>query len=123
MPRCAGFKPDGSACERIVGASQRLCFSHDPARKAERQRNAARAGRGSGATEIRALRKLLEDLTTRVVEGTLESGRGAVAAQLVNTRIRLMEHARRVREQEELEERMAEIERRLEDAHGRIRGA
>jgi hypothetical protein len=56
-----------------------------------------------------------------VVEGTLESGRAAVAAQLVNTRIRLLEYARRVREQEELEERMSEIERRLESAHDRGR--
>lgn len=56
-----------------------------------------------------------------MVEGTLESGRAAVAAQLVNTRIRLMDHARRAREQEELEERMSEIERRLESAHDRGR--
>lgn len=121
MPRCAALKPDGSPCERIVGASQRFCFSHDPARKAERQRNAAKAGRGVGASEIRALRALLEDLTTRVVEGTLENGRGAVAAQLVNTRIRLMEHARKVKEQEELERRMAELEHRLDVAG--MRGA
>ena len=33
MPRCAGSKPDGTPCERIVGASQTYCFSHDPARK------------------------------------------------------------------------------------------
>ncbi len=123
MPRCGGFKPDGTPCERIVSAPQRYCYAHDSERKAERQRNAARAGRRSGTSEIRVLRALLEDLTTRVVEGTLESGRGAVAAQLVNTRIRLMEHVRRVKEQEELEERMAEIERRLEAAQGKRRGA
>jgi hypothetical protein len=45
-----------------------------------------------------------------------------VAAQLVNTRIRLMDYVRRAREQEELEECMSEIERRLEAAHGRRRG-
>jgi hypothetical protein len=121
MPRCAGTKADGSPCERIVGASQRYCYAHDTSRAGERSRNARRAGRGgSGAAEVRELKRQLEDLTRRVVEGTLESGRAAVAAQLINTRIRLLEYARRMKETEEMDERLAELESQL-DAHNRAR--
>lgn len=52
MPRCSGNKPDGTPCERIVAASQTYCFSHDPARKEERRRNAARAGRSKPNKEL-----------------------------------------------------------------------
>ena len=121
MSRCAGTKADGSPCERIVGASQRYCYAHDASRAGERSRNARRAGRGgSGAAEVRELKRQLEDLTRRVVEGTLESGRAAVAAQLINTRIRLLEYARRMKETEEMDERLAELESQL-DAHNRAR--
>ena len=121
MPRCAGTKADGSPCERIVGASQRYCYAHDASRAGERSRNARRAGcAGLGATEVRELKRQLDDLTQRVVEGALESGRAAVAAQLINTRIRLLEYARRMKETKEMDERLAELESQL-DAHNRAR--
>ena len=119
--RCSFIKPDGERCRGVAIRSSGLCAAHDPSTQAARRQGQRRGGRSTRGTEVRALKELLEDLTARVVEGTLESGRAAVAAQLVNTRIRLLEYARRVREQEELEERMSEIERRLESAHDRGR--
>ena len=113
MPQCAGIKRDGGRCAVVVGAGQSHCYAHDPTRAEERRRNARRAGRSSGATEVRLLERQLEELTHRVVEGDLESGRGAVAAQLINTRIRLLEYGRRLKETEDLEGRMEEIEARL----------
>lgn len=119
--QCSFIKPNGERCRGVAIRSSELCAAHDPSTRAARRQGQRRGGRSARGTEVQALKQLLEDLTTRVVEGTLESGRAAVAAQLVNTRIRLMEHARRVHEQEELEERMADIERRLEATHGRGR--
>jgi hypothetical protein len=60
MPRCAGKKEEGSPCERIVGASQPYCYSHDPNRAAERQRNASRGGRSKANAEIAGLKAQLE---------------------------------------------------------------
>lgn len=114
MPRCSGFKPDGSPCERIVGASQRYCFGHDPDRADERRRNASRAAKSKQNPLVRELHGLLEDLTTRVVEGSLETPRGAVANQLIMTRIKLIELERRLRETDEL---AAELEA-LKREHG-----
>ena len=52
MARCRGNKEDGSPCERIVGASQDYCYSHDPARADERQRNASRGGQAKVHGEL-----------------------------------------------------------------------
>jgi hypothetical protein len=57
------------------------------------------------------LHRLLEKLTDDVITGRLQPYRGAVACQLVNGRIRLIETERRVREQEDLIERLDRLER------------
>ncbi len=98
MPRCGGSKADGTPCERIVGASQTYCFAHDPGRAGERRRNASKAGRGRPNREIVDLKVLLSDLTDRVLAGELETGRAAVANQLINTRLRAQEQERRQEE-------------------------
>lgn len=119
MPRCSEVKPDGTPCERIVGASQSYCYSHDPARQEERRRNAARAGRGSPSPEIREVKGLLKDLYTAVLEGRVGRQAGAVANQILNTRLRAAELERRVRSEEALEHRIDELEEMLEEAERR----
>jgi hypothetical protein len=53
------------------------------------------------------------DLTKDVLSGEIETRRAAVANQLINTRLRAIEVERRVKEAEELEERLEAIERVL----------
>ena len=61
---------------------------------------------------------MLKDLTSRVLgqEGSepLETGKAAVANQLINTRLRAVEQERRLKETEELEERIEALERARE---------
>ena len=77
MPQCAGIKRDGGRCTAIVGPSQTHCYQHDPARAAERRRNASRAGRTRGTGEIADLKKQLKDLAADVLAGTVERGDAA----------------------------------------------
>jgi len=56
---------------------------------------------------------LLEDLTAQVLSGELPTGPAAVANQLINTRLRAIETERKVKEAEELEERLEALERVL----------
>jgi hypothetical protein len=56
---------------------------------------------------------LLEDLTEQVLSGELPTGAAAVENQLINTRLRAIETERKVKETEELEERMEALERVL----------
>jgi hypothetical protein len=53
---------------------------------------------------------LLEDLTERVLAGELETGRAAVANQLINTRLRALEQERKNKETEDLEARIEALE-------------
>jgi hypothetical protein len=105
------------------------CYGHRPELADERRRNAQKGGRQggrgrSGVGKIAGyLHTLLEDLTRRVIDGELETSRGAVANQLIGTRIRLLEHERRVKELEELEERLIVIEQTQEQRGGKRWGA
>ncbi|MDP9458066.1 MAG: hypothetical protein M3Q60_20350 [Actinomycetota bacterium] len=51
---------------------------------------------------MKALRTQLQDLTERVISGDLETGRGAVANQLITTQIKLHEYERKLKEMTDL---------------------
>jgi hypothetical protein len=93
------------------------CWNHHPDYEQARRRRASkggkRGGRGRPQRETEAIKALLEDLTERVLSGELETGPAAVANQLINTRLRAIETERKVKETEELEERMEALERVL----------
>jgi hypothetical protein len=120
MPRCAGKKGDGTSCERIVGSSHEYCYAHDPAYAEDRKSAASKAAkspaRSRSNTEIREIKGRLKDLYAAVLEGRAERPAAAVANQIANTQLRAIELERRVREQDELEERLDELEGLLEEA-------
>ncbi len=113
MRQCAAIKPDGARCARIVTAEQEYCYSHDPARQAERKRNAARSGKVKASGEIPELKAQLRKLASDVLSGEVDRGAAAVVNQILNTRARLIELERKIKEQEMVEERLEAIERVL----------
>src|SRR5919199_4758830 len=115
MPKCFGIKRDGSQCTATVEPPQAYCWWHDPENAHKRQRAASKGGRAKASKLTKELHDLLEELTTRVVDGTLETSRGAVANQLISTRIRLLDYERRLKELEELEERLVALEQAQEE--------
>jgi hypothetical protein len=110
MPQCQGIKRDGGRCTVSVPVSVQWCFNHDPARSGERKRNAARAGRTKGTGEISDLKKQLKNLAADVLSGEVARSDAAVVNQIINTRARLIELERKIREQEELEARLEALE-------------
>ena len=131
MPRCVGSKPDGSPCERIVPGSQSYCYSHDPGRSDARRRAASKAGRRGGRgrpmVELAEIKVRLSELTNRVIGGegveALETGRAAVANQILGTRLRAVELERKIRESDELEARIEELSAAFERQKGGAYGA
>jgi len=103
-------KRDGSQCTVSVNPLQTHCWWHAPENSAKRQKAAARGGKAKASRVGKELHALLEDLTKRVIDGELETSRGAVANQLIGTRIRLFEYERRLKELEELEARLEAVE-------------
>jgi hypothetical protein len=120
MGRCAGKKGDGTPCERIVSASHEYCYAHDPVYAEDRKSAASKAARSPAksrsTTEIREIKGRIKDLYAAVLEGRAERAAAAVANQIANTQLRAIELERRVREQDELEERLDELEGLLEEA-------
>lgn len=119
MPRCAGSKPNGTPCERIVGASQSYCYSHDPGRSEERRQAASRAGKSKPNKEIRHIKRRLSDLADAVLLGTTERGDAAVVGQVLNVYLRAVSIEMKVKEVEELEARLEELESLLEQGRER----
>lgn len=115
MARCGGSKPTGEPCERIVPASQDYCYSHDPARAEERQRNASRAGKSKPSRELADIKRRLSELAEDVLQGRKDRSDAAVAGQLLNTVIRAVGVELKVREQEEVLARVEELEALLKD--------
>ena len=110
MALCAGIKRDGGRCTATVEPPQRYCWWHDPANADERRRAASKGGRSKPSREIRDLKKQLEDLAADVLAGRVNRGNAVVVNQILNTRARLIELERKVRETEELETRIEALE-------------
>ena len=114
MTRCAGIKRDGGRCAVVVGPGQSHCYAHDPGRAEERRRNASRGGkrggRGRPQAELSDVKRRLSDLVDDVLEGRKDRGDAAVAGQLLNTYIRAVGVELKVREQQEIVERLEELE-------------
>jgi hypothetical protein len=108
---CAGTKRDGTRCTATVEPPQEYCWWHDPANAEERRRAASKAGRSRPNRELAGVKAQLMDLTRDVLAGDLETGRAAVANQLINTRLRAIEQERKNRETEDLEARIEALER------------
>jgi hypothetical protein len=113
MAVCRATKANGEPCTLSARGPQGLCWAHDPANREKRSRMASKAARSKPSWELAGLKAQLVDLTHDVLAGEIETGRASVANQLINTRLRAVEVQRRVKEAEELEERLEAIERVL----------
>jgi hypothetical protein len=117
MALCAGIKADGTRCGAQAMRNSQWCIGHDPEQAEARRRRASkggkRGGRGRPAAELAALRIENAEIRERLLEGKLKPGVAAVAVQSINTGIRAVSAALKAREQEELEQRLEEVEELL----------
>jgi hypothetical protein len=112
--QCGGITREGTRCARSVEGPNGLCWLHDPTRSEERRRAASKAGRSKPNREIQGIKARLEDLADGVLLGTTDRGDAAVVAQVWNTYLRAVSVELKVREQEEVLERLEELEATLE---------
>ncbi len=114
MDRCRATKANGEGCKAPATGLHGYCWAHAPENAEKRRRMASKAARAKPNRELRDIKTLLSDLTDRVLGGEevepLETGRAAVANQLINTRLRAVEVERKVKEQDEVIERIEALE-------------
>jgi hypothetical protein len=112
--RCAAITRAGERC-RLDATLGSYCYQHAPETAEERRRNASRGGRAGGngrpgVSEISDLKAQLRRLAADVLSGQVARGDAIAVNQILNTRARLIELERKIREQEELTERLEALE-------------
>jgi hypothetical protein len=114
LAKCAGITQAGTACKGIPIDGSGWCYVHHPDRTAERRRHGSkggrRGGRGRPQTELANIKVRLSDLADDVLAHKVDKGVAAVASQVLNVYLRAVSVELKVREAEDLERRMEEIE-------------
>jgi len=95
-----------------------LCWAHDPKNAERRRRGQSRGGKSKPTKEIIDIKRRLSELADDVLEGRVERGDGAVVSQILNVYLRAISTEMKVREAEELEERLTSLEEALERKEG-----
>jgi hypothetical protein len=117
MSSCSGITGTGARCRAIAITGSDYCHAHHPDRADARRKSARkggkRGGRGRPVVEVSDIKHRLEDLAEDVLEGKVDRGNAAVAGQLLNYALRAVSVGLKARENEELEERLAELETML----------
>src|SRR5215213_1234616 len=118
MSRCAAIKPNGERCKVEAIADAEWCWSHHPDYQQARRRRASkggkRGGRGRPQSELTEIKQRLSDLAEDVLKGRQDRAVAAVASQVLNVYLRAVSVELKVREQQEITERLEELETLLE---------
>ena len=120
MSKCTAITQGGDRCKGIAIDSSGYCYAHHPDDADDRRRAAHKGGKRGGrgrpspaTAELVRLQGRFEDLASKVLSDEVARGDGAVAAQLLNGARACVLGLLKAREQEELYERVEELERRL----------
>ena len=118
MAKCSGITQAGTACKRIPIHGSQWCYVHHPEHTEERKRHGKRGGhrggRGRPVQELARLQARFEELAEGVLRGEVEKSVGAVVGQLLNGARACMATRLKAVEQEELIERLEELESLME---------
>lgn len=115
MAACTYIMENGRRCRAAPMKGEAWCYVHHPDLEAKRQeasrRGGHRAGRGRplpGVAEIAEIKAAIRGVIVGVAAGEVESG--AILFMGYNTLLRAVEVGRKVKDQDELEARIAELE-------------
>ena len=118
MAKCSGITRAGTACKGTPIDGSQWCYVHHPDHAEERRRHGARGGkrggRGRPSGELVRLQKRFEELADMVLSSEVERAAGAVAGQLLNGARACVRDGLTAREQEELVERLEQMEEMLQ---------
>jgi len=121
--RCTAITKGGSRCSHTATADT-FCHLHDPARAEQRRRDASRGGktggngRSSGLSETGEAKRWIKGLVARLLKGEVERDVATACFMGLGTLARFIELERRIREQDEIEERLAALEELQPDNTG-----
>ncbi len=107
--RCAAITSAGERC-KLDATSGSYCWSHAPETAEARKQRGRRGGKARGSGEMGEVKRQVRAVIAGVLSGNIERGVGAVLFQGFNTLLKAIEVERKIREEEELEKRLQELE-------------
>src|SRR3712207_2525460 len=114
MSLCSGIRADGGRCRAQAMRNSQWCINHDPdqaeVRKQRASKGGKRGGRGRPVVMASEVAEQVQDLSDKVLAGELSRADAAVCGQLLNVKLRALEVGRKLREAEDLEQRLDELE-------------
>ena len=116
--RCSAITRGGDRCKLEATTGSNYCWSHSPETAAARRQRARKGGKARGTGELAEIKRSIRNAIEGVRDGSIERGIGAVVFQGFNTLLKAAEVERRIRETEELEERLETLEQGLGDQRG-----
>jgi hypothetical protein len=118
LSKCTAITRGGERCKGIAIDSSGYCYAHHPdhadARRQAASKGGKRGGRSRPRAELSEAKVILRGLAGRVLNGSLQRSDAAVAAQVMNVYLRALSLELKIREQEELTQRLESLEEALE---------
>ncbi len=114
MSLCRATKANGEPCKAPATELGGWCWAHAPEHAERRSRMASRAAKSKPNRELVAIKRQLQELTDNALAGKVERGVAAVCGQLLNVKLRAVEVERKIKETDELEARLEDLEAALE---------
>jgi hypothetical protein len=111
---CTATKRNGEPCTLPPTGSSGLCWAHDPKNAVRRRRGQSRGGKSKPGRELLDVKRRLSALADDVLEGNVDKGAAGVVSQVLNGYLRAIGMELKVKEVEELEVRLQELEAALE---------
>ena len=119
MPACGFIKASGEACKALPMKGEGWCYVHHPhyqdRRRRDGRKGGKRGGRGRPTVELRSIETKLEGLADDVLAGRVEGSVAAVLVQIRNAQIRAIATGLKATEQEQILEKVEELEALLHE--------
>src|SRR3954454_25105272 len=121
--RCAAITKGGARC-KLEATHGSYCWSHAPETADERSQRARRGGKAGGngrpgsSSELSESKHEIRNVIVDVLSGKTTRGVAAVVFQGYNALLKAVETERRIKETQEIEERLAALERVAESERG-----
>lgn len=114
-PACTATTRYGNPCTRTARPGKTVCHSHDPDEAETRKQNSRAGGlaaKSPATQEIADVKAALWQLIADVKSGETPPQIGATVVQAANTILRAVDYERKLRVEDEVEERLRVLEER-----------
>jgi hypothetical protein len=127
LTKCSETTRTGAPCKGVAIDGTGLCVAHHPEFADARRRNASkggkRGGRGRPLVAAADVAEQMQSLADKVLAGDLNRADAAVCGQLLNVKLRALEVGRKLKEAEEFEARLEQLEQVMEQKESNRWGA